>query len=172
MKKITSILALFCLVFFYNCKTSSNNINSELAVNTISENSALQTESMSTNYVDYVTSQHWVAGVKGGGSGNYIYVYLKRELPENTKLIKVVFNNKQAKFDKQEAKKYFANIMTKLPGNGAEAEVPFVQSNVKENEAELFFEVSGKIKTQVISNVKILEYLPYPSAKPNNQEHN
>lgn len=122
--------------------------------------------------------QSWVAGVRGGGSGIDVHITFKDKLPSGVKLVKVqLLNYTSHAIDRIEDSKYIARIKTETNQMNFEEsskdengnKLPVINENsLKEGEVLLTFEKNGKIVTQLIQNVKQVEMLAYPSAKPRN----
>lgn len=112
--------------------------------------------------------QSWVAGVRGGGSGIDVHITFKDKLPTGVKLVKVqLLNYTSHAIDSIEDSKYIARIKTETNQMKFE-ESSKDENRLKEGEVLLTFEKNGKIVTQLIQNVKQVEMLAYPSAKPRN----
>jgi hypothetical protein len=131
--------------------------------------------------IQEVYFQNWVGGQELTGSGTDLHVTFKSNLPENVKLIKCYFQDKEINFQKMTDKSYIAKIYmrpnnpdyildenpTKEYGNKA----PVIKKSkykLNLNEAVLQFLVNNKIQLYKIVNIKEKELLAYPSAKPRN----
>lgn len=122
--------------------------------------------------------QHWVAGVRGGGSGINIHVTFKEKLPANVQLKKMqLLHYTTFGIDVMENSQYIGRIKTERNQLNLEEnqvneygnEVPIKQENsLKEGQVLLTFEKDGKEFTRLIENVKQVEMLAYPSTKPRN----
>ncbi|UGS23535.1 hypothetical protein [Flavobacterium channae] len=116
--------------------------------------------------------QGWTAGVRGGGSGINFNLELKKELPSNVQLKKLVFKGYEVPFDKQDDLHFMAMIKTeanqqKFEGDNSQSySSPKSSIKTKDNEAILIFTKDGKEYQQKITNVVEKPALEYPSAKP------
>jgi hypothetical protein len=117
---------------------------------------------------DTATFQYWVAGVKGGGSGYTFNLSLKKELPKNVVLQKVIFRKKSALFIKIDEIHYNANLILRAGGRDGDTQTPNVESNINDTQAQIFYTIDGKEVSRIIDNVKELPMLASPSAKPRN----
>lgn len=161
-----SLLLLSLFSFSCNCQKQNENL-------TQAEKIAQQEFPISEIYY-----QSWVAGVRGGGSGINVHIAFKDKLPTDVKLVKVqLLNYTSHAVDNVEGSKYIARIATEAnqmkleesPTDEYGSQAPMKkESSLKEGEVLLTFEKNGKIVTQLIRNVKQVEMLAYPSAKPRN----
>ncbi|MES2812288.1 MAG: hypothetical protein V4670_07450 [Bacteroidota bacterium] len=125
-----------------------------------------------------VYHQHWVAGVRGGGSGTGFYITFEKELPSDIQLNQLYFRKGVAKMNKISETQYMFSFVGKanrergneiitddaLPKE-TEIEAPF---KIEDNEAVLEYTQKGEKKYFKITNVKEKEMLAYPSARPRN----
>ncbi|WP_445714627.1 hypothetical protein [Flavobacterium sp.] len=122
--------------------------------------------------IESATYQGWTAGVRGGGSGINFNLELKKELPSNVQLKKLVFKGYEVPFDKQDDLHFMAMIKTeanqqKFEGDNSQSySSPKSSIKTKDNEAILIFTKDGKEYQQKITNVVEKPALEYPSAKP------
>lgn len=122
-----------------------------------------------------VTSQHWVAGVQGGGSGTYFTIQLDKKLDKNTILHQVFFQQNKAILYTQDSINFRANftgkanqrenISSKPVDDGFPKTVkpPF---HIQENVAILEYKHKDKVRFLKIKKIKVLESPQYPSARP------
>jgi hypothetical protein len=118
-------------------------------------------------YIEKITFQNWVGGIENAGGGTILNIKLLKPLPENTTLIKIQFQNREGIISKlddvthQSSIKTFDNELETVP-------TPTIITNLKPNQAKIFFNINGKENTTIINDVIELPMLIYPSAKPNN----
>ena len=122
--------------------------------------------------------QSWVAGIRGGGSGINVHLTFKEKLPSNVLLKSMqLLHYTTFEIDVKEKSQYIGRIKTErnqfnLDENPVDEygnEVPVKKDNsLKEGQVLLTFEKDGKEFTRLIENVKQVEMLAYPSAKPRN----
>lgn len=122
--------------------------------------------------------QSWVAGIRGGGSGINVHLTFKEKLPSNVLLKSMqLLHYTTFEIDIMENSQYIGRIKTErnqlnLDENPVDEygnEVPVKKDNsLKEGQVLLTFEKDGKEFTRLIENVKQVEMLAYPSAKPRN----
>ena len=144
-------ILVLILVAFFNLNFCSSNKKNEIA----------------EQYIEKITYQNWVGGVKGAGGGTIININLLKSIPENTQLIKIQFQNREGIISKlddgtyQSSIKTFDNELETLP-------TPTIITNLKSNQAKIFFNINGKENFIIINDLIELPMLAYPSAKPNN----
>lgn len=127
-----------------------------------------------------IYSQHWVAGVQGGGSGTNVFIQFVKPLPKNMQLQKIFFQDKETTILKTNDSTFLANFSVKgkrisdlqetdenLPGNKTQNELK-PKYNLQPNQAIVEYLLNGKKKRFKISNIKEKEMLAYPSARPRN----
>jgi hypothetical protein len=118
-------------------------------------------------YFDKITCQKWVGGVKGAGGGTILNIMLLKSLPSNVELMKVHFQEREGILTKVTDLHYQASIRTFE--NKFETEpTPTIKTDLKPNQAKIFFKIDDKESSILIDNVKELPMLAYPSAKPRN----
>ena len=132
-----------------------------------------------------VTSQSWVAGVEGGGSGINVFIPVSG-LNDKTALKNLYYNGKVVKLEKNaqngktvyigryktaanQPKEIVIDANTKKEyGNKVEEtskdKIPF---ELEEDEAMLEFSVNGKVSYYKIANIKKVNPVAYPSASKN-----
>ena len=144
-------LLVLILVAFFNLNFCSSNKTNEIA----------------EQYIEKITYQNWVGGIEGAGGGTTLNITLLKPLPENTTLIKIQFQNREGiiskldEFTYQSSIKTFDNELETVP-------TPTIITNLKSNQAKIFFNTNGKENSIIINDVIELPMLMYPSAKPNN----
>ena len=118
-------------------------------------------------YIEKITYQNWVGGVKGAGGGTVLNITLTKSLPTNIELVKIQFQEREgtiAKVDDlfyQSSIRRFDNMIENVP-------TPTITTGLKPNQAKVFFKMDGKENSIIIDDVKELPMLMYPSAKPRN----
>ena len=90
-----------------------------------------------------------------------------KSLPENTQLIKVQFQNREGNITKLNDLSYQSSIKT-FDNESETVPTDIIITNLKPNQAKIFFKINGKEAIVIIENVKELPMLAYPSAKPKN----
>lgn len=118
-------------------------------------------------YIEKVTYQNWVGGVKGAGGGTIINIKLLKSIPENTQLIKIQFQNREGNITKFNDVSYQASIKT-FDNESETVQTDTIITNLKPNQAKIFFKISGKEAVVIVDDVKELPMLAYPSVKPKN----
>ena len=118
-------------------------------------------------YIEKVTSQNWVGGVKGAGGGTILSITLLKRLPSNIQLIKIQFQDREGVIFKTEELLYQASIKT-FDNKEETVQTPTIKTGLKPTQAKIFFKIDGKESTLIIDDVKELPMLAYPSAKPRN----
>lgn len=144
------LVVLILMTFFNMNSCSSEKLNQE-----------------GKQYIEKVTYQNWVGGVKGSGGGTILNITLLKSLPSNIELVKIQFQEREGMISKiddliyQSSFKRFDNI-------GETIHTPTIQTGLKPNQAKIFFLVDGKESTIILDDVKELPMLAYPSVKPRN----
>lgn len=123
-----------------------------------------------------IYSQHWVAGVQGGGSGTNVFIQLIKPLPKNMQLQKIFFQDKETTIIKINDSTFKANfsVKGKRISDPQETEDNIMgikkkpKYNLQPNQAIVEYLLNGKKKRFKISNIKEKEMLAYPSARPIN----
>ena len=118
-------------------------------------------------YIEKITYQNWVGGIKGAGGGTNLNITLLKPLPENITLIKIQFKNREGIISKLDELSYQSSIKT-FDNELETVPTPTIITNLKSNQAKIFFNTNGKENSIIINDVIELPMLMYPSAKPNN----
>ena len=118
-------------------------------------------------YIEKVTYQNWVGGVKGAGGGNILNITLLKKLPKNIQIIKIQFQDREAIVTKLNDVSYQASIKT-FDNESETVQTDTIITNLKPNQAKIFFKISGKEAVVNVDDVKELPMLAYPSVKPKN----
>lgn len=144
------IFALILVAFFNMNSCSSEKVSQE-----------------AKQYIEKITYQNWVGGVKGAGGGTILNITLLKALSSNMELIKIQFQEREGVITKvdelsyQSAIRRFDNMKETVP-------TPTIKTNLKPNQAKVFFRIDEKENFLIIDEVKELPMLMYPSAKPRN----
>jgi hypothetical protein len=133
-------------------------------LNFCSSNKTIQT---AEQYIEKITFQYWVGGIEGAGGGTTLNITLLKPLPENITLIKIQFQNREGNIIKLNDVSYQSSIKT-FDNESETIPTPTIKSNLKPNQAQIFFKINSKKSTIIIEDVKELPMLAYPSAKPIN----
>lgn len=88
-------------------------------------------------YIEKVTYQNWVGGVKGAGGGTIINIKLLKSIPENTQLIKIQFQNREGNITKFNDVSYQASIKT-FDNESETVQTDTIITNLKPNQAKIF----------------------------------
>jgi hypothetical protein len=118
-------------------------------------------------YIEKVTYQNWVGGVKGAGSGTILNITLLKKLPKNIEIIKIQFQDREAIVTKLNDVSYQASIKT-FDNESETVPTDTIITNLKPNQVKIFFKISGKEAVVIVNDVKELPMLAYPSVKPKN----
>ncbi len=118
-------------------------------------------------YIEKITYQNWVGGIKGAGGGTNLNITLLKPLPENITLIKIQFKNREGIISKLDELSYQSSIKT-FDNELETVPTPTIITNLKSNQAKIFFNTNGKENSIIINDVIELPMLMYPSTKPNN----
>ena len=144
------IIGLFAIAFLNLISCSSNKAHQE-----------------TKHYFEKITYQNWVGGIKGAGGGTIINIKLFKSIPENTQLIKIQFQNREGNIRKLNDVSYQSSIKT-FDNESETVSTDTIITNLKPNQAKVFFKINGKEATVIVDDVKELPMLAYPSAKPIN----
>ena len=144
------IFGLFAIAFLNLLSCSSNKVQQE-----------------TKQYIEKVTFQNWVGGIKGAGGGAILNIDLLKSLPENTQLIKIQFQEREGRVTKLNDLSYQSSIKT-FDNESETVPTDIIITNLKPNQAKIFFKINGKEAIVIIDNVKELPMLANPSAKPKN----
>jgi hypothetical protein len=118
-------------------------------------------------YIEKVTYQNWVGGVKGAGGGTILNITLLKKLPKNIEIIKIQFQDREAIVTKLNDQSYQASIKT-FDNESETVQTDTIINNLKPNQAKIFFKISGKEAVVIVNDVKELPMLAYPSVKTKN----
>lgn len=144
------IIALIIVAFFNMNSCSSEKINQE-----------------TKQYIEKITYQNWVGGVKGAGGGTILNITLLKNLPLNIEFVKIQFQEREGTIIKVNDLFYQSSIK-RFDNMEETVYTPTIQTGLKPNQAKLFFKVDGKDNFVILDNVKELPMLMYPSVKPRN----
>ena len=145
------IIALIIVAFFNMNSCSSEKISQE-----------------AKQYIEKVTYQNWVGGVKGAGGGTNLNITLLKALPSNMELIKIQFQDREGVIAKIDDLSYQSSLR-RFDNMKETVHTPTIETGLKPNQAKLFFQIDGKENTVILDDVKELPMLMYPSAKPKNK---
>jgi hypothetical protein len=124
--------------------------------------------------IELVYFQKWIGGQELSGSGIDFHLKFKNQLPKDTYLTKVYFQNQEAFFDRENETTFIAKIYSKssikidstIDINKREnPDFPF---DLKPTEAILEFHINNKATQVKIENIQEKELLAYPSTRPRN----
>ncbi|SEP73401.1 hypothetical protein [Flavobacterium urocaniciphilum] len=118
-------------------------------------------------YVEKITFQNWVGGVKGAGGGTILNVALSKSLPENIEMVKIQFQDRESTFFKVNDLSYQASIKT-FDNMNETVPTPTINTGLKPSQARIYFKIDGKESTVVFDDVKELAMLEYPSINKRN----
>ena len=117
-------------------------------------------------YIEKITYQNWVGGVKGAGGGTILNITLLKSLPLNIEFVKIQFQEREGTITKVNNLSYQSSI--KRYNKQETVLTSTIKTNLKSNQAKVFFKMDGKESFVLIDEVKELPMLMYPSAKPKN----
>lgn len=118
-------------------------------------------------YIEKVTYQNWVGGVKGAGGGTILNITLLKNLPSNMELVKIQFQERGGNITKvtdllyQTSIKTFYNKLETVPTST-------IKTALKPNQAKVFFKIDGKESFVLFDNIKELPFVPYPTINKRN----
>lgn len=118
-------------------------------------------------FIEKITFQNWVGGVKGAGGGTVLNITLLKSLPSNVELVKIQFQEREGIVTKVNDLSYQAGIR-RFDNKQETVPTPTIKTGLKPNQAKVFFKIDGKENFVIIDDVKELPRLDYPSAKPRN----
>lgn len=118
-------------------------------------------------YIEKITYQNWVGGVKGAGGGTILNISLLKSLPSNIELIKIQFQEREGTVTKVDDLSYQASIR-RFDNMKETVPTPTIKTDLKPTQAKIFFKIDGKESSMILDDVKELPMLMYPSAKPRN----
>jgi len=144
------IIALLLVTFFNMNSCSSEKVNQE-----------------AKQYIAKVTYQNWVGGVRGAGGGTNLKITLLKNLPSNMELIKIQFQEREGVITKIDDLTYQSSIR-RFDNKLETTPTPTIKTDLKPNQAKLFFKIDGKENSVILDDVKELPMLMYSSVKPRN----
>lgn len=118
-------------------------------------------------YIEKITFQNWVGGVKGAGGGTILNIILLKSLPSNMELVKIHFQEREASITKLNDLSYQSSIR-RFDNMDETVHMPTIKTGLKDNQAKIFFRIDGKENFLIIDDVKEIPMIMYPSAKPRN----
>ena len=118
-------------------------------------------------YIEKITYQNWVGGVKGAGGGTILNITLLKSLPLNIEFVKIQFQEREGTITKVNNLSYQSSIK-RFDNKQETVLTSTIKTNLKSNQAKVFFKMDGKESFVIIDEVKELPMLMYPSAKPKN----
>ena len=118
-------------------------------------------------YIEKVTYQNWVGGVRGAGGGTILNIILLKSLPSNIELVKIQFQEREGTVIKVDDLSYQSSIR-RFDNMKETVSTPTIKTDLKPNQAKVFFKIDGKDNFIIIEDVKEIPMLMYPSAKPRN----
>ena len=104
-------------------------------------------------YIEKVTYQNWVGGVKGAGGGTILNITLLKKLPKNIEIIKIQFQDREAIVTKLNDLSYQASIKT-FDNESETVQTDTIITNLNPNQAKIFFKISGKEAVVIVDDVK------------------
>lgn len=144
------IIALILVTFFNMNSCSSEKVNQE-----------------AKQYIEKVTYQNWVGGVRGAGGGTNLKITLSKKIPSNMELIKIQFQEREGVVTKIDDLTYQSSIR-RFDNKLETTPTPTIKTDLKPNQAKLFFKIDGKENSVILDNVKEIPMLLYSSVKPRN----
>ena len=144
------IFALILVTIFNMNSCSSEKVNQEVK-----------------QYIEKITYQNWIGGVKGAGGGTILNITLLKSLPSNMELVKIQFQDREGSVTKINDLSYQTSIKT-FDNKFETVPTPTIKTDLKPNQAKVFFKIDGKENFVIFNDVKELPMLAYPSAKPKN----
>lgn len=118
-------------------------------------------------YIEKVTYQNWVGGVKGAGGGTILNITLLKSLPSNMELVKIQFQERENVIFKVNDLSYQASIKT-FENKEETIPTPTIKTGLKPNQAKVFFKIDGKESFIILNDIKELPMLAYPSINKRN----
>lgn len=124
--------------------------------------------------MEAVYFQKWIGGQELSGSGIDFHLKFKNQLPPDTYLAKVYFQNQEAFFDRENETTFIAKFYSKSSINKDsimdinKRENPDFPFDLKPTEAILEFHINNKPTQVKIENIQEKELLAYPSTRPRN----
>ncbi len=124
--------------------------------------------------IDEVYFQKWIGGQELSGSGIDFHLKFKNQLPQDTYLAKVYFQNQEAFFERENETtfiaKFYSKSLIKIDSiiDVNKRENPDFPFDLKPTEAILEFHINNKAAQVKIENIQEKELLAYPSTRPRN----
>lgn len=112
--------------------------------------------------------QKWVGGQELSGSGIDFHLKFKNQLPQDTYLTKVYFQNQEAFFDRENETtfmaKFYSKSLIKIDStiDVNKRETPDFPFDLKPTEAILEFHINNKTAQVKIENIQEKELIAYP----------
>lgn len=129
--------------------------------------SSEKTNQEGKQYIEKVTYQNWVGGVKGAGGGTILNITLLKSLPSNMELVKIQFQERENVIFKVNDLSYQASIKT-FENKEETIPTPTIKTGLKPNQAKVFFKIDGKESFIILNDIKELPMLAYPSINKRN----
>jgi hypothetical protein len=144
------IIVLFIVAFFNMNSCSSEKASQE-----------------AKQYIEEVTYQNWVGGVKGAGGGTFLNITLLKSLPSNLELVKIQFQEREGSIIKLNDLSYQSSIR-RFDNMDETVHTPTIKTGLKPTQAKIFYKIDGKESYVILDDVKELPMLMYPSANKRN----
>ncbi len=112
-------------------------------------------------YVQSITYQKWVSGVRNGGSGYLVNVMFSHPLPDDINLKSIQVFDKEAQLIKLDDLHYQANCYITMHSEGEAIETPSSITKLKPFQALLFYSFNGQNQIKVYNIVKELPLNPF-----------
>lgn len=138
------IVVLIIVAFFNMNSCSSEKVNQE-----------------AKQYIEKITYQNWVGGVKGAGGGTILNITVLKNLPSNMELVKIQFQEREGIITKVDDLSYQSSIKT-FDNRLETVPTPTIKTDLKPNQAKVFFKMDGKESYVIIDEIKELPMLMYP----------
>lgn len=129
--------------------------------------SSEKTSQEAKQYIEKITYQNWIGGVKGAGGGTILNIILLENLPSNIELIKIQFQEREGIITKVGDLSYQSSIKT-FDNKFETVPTPTIKTDLKPNQAKVFFKIEGKESFIIIDNIKEIPMLAYPSINKRN----
>jgi hypothetical protein len=144
------IVVLIIVAFFNMNSCSSEKVNQE-----------------AKQYIEKITYQNWVGGVKGAGGGTILNITVLKNLPSNMELVKIQFQEREGIITKVDDLSYQSSIKT-FDNRLETVPTPTIKTDLKPNQAKVFFKMDGMESYVIIDEIKELPMLMYPSINKRN----
>lgn len=164
-----TILLLATIMFFsHSCTTQ----DAEMEQNTAFKPTSKMLVDEFPGEITSVYFQHWVAGVRGGGSGINFYIELGQPLPDGVILSQVYFRDQkeyvnmvnktfcECGFRNDVNEEYESNVVSKSKNETTDIWINSVP--VDDTQAVLVYYENHELKSYLISNIKEIPPLEYP----------